>query len=449
MFPFWFGSLGNRSGYPQQQRASITAQKLRKFSRSPIPRRLINYLRGQVSRLRWGFVPVVDRELNQQEKKRLERLRYLLRRPNPDDGWRGWIQKIIEDMLVVGWGPVEVRRLRPREQTDAGDEAPNYALWPFDGASLQVYTDWDGSPSVPRYAQVLPNGEMNKFRNSEIIPFKWTATNDNPFGLAPLEVSIIEVEHLLNANAFAGRTASNANPKKALWIKGLTPEQRQQFKEWWDAEVSGSGTIPMIGGEQAETLELGLITDQNLFLKWQEFLIAIIANAFGIDVQKCNLIVGINRSTGDKLDDVTDEGSVMTLADMIEEYVNQYILPLYDLDEIVEFRFFPAATSDMKAVATLNQVELQDDSITIDEARRRQGLPPLVHENGTAIGKMTLTEYRAYVNSLHTVKPAPDGSNEKSDADTDPAKGGNNGVYGQPTEKDKPLNHADEREDDA
>lgn len=450
----------------------ISVMQLRRFSESPIPRRLINYLRNQISRLRWRIVPVDGVTLSRADLARLRKLTQMLTTPNPDDGWRAFIGQVIEDMLVIGWGPVEIKALKSRELSQISDgdrDTPAYMLWPFDGSSLMINRDWDGSPLAPRYVQVLPDGKETPFRNSEIVPFKWTPRTNTPFGLAPIEVAMNEIDFLLNANSFAGRTASNANPKKALWIKNLTTEQRRELSEYWRAEVEGSGSIPFLGGEAVQSIELGLITDQNLFLKWQEFLIAIIASAFGIDVQKCNLIVGINRSTGDKLDDVTDEGSILPLADMIEETINTRLLPLFDLHGKAEFRFYPTATSDRKALATYHQVLLQADTITIDEARTELGYDPLVHpETGESIGHYTLSAYRKLFPDAASAVDGPraaleesrekaeeameqaesaDESGEKDDADLDPAGGGNNGVWSAKKPKDKPLNRADEREE--
>lgn len=394
--PFFYGfgpsqNGSKRSGLPAQQR--ITIDKLRAFSATPIVRRLVNYLRFTLTNMRFDIVAIEGETLKKKHETAIKRLKRFLRSPNPDDTWEAWLGKMLEDMLVAGWGISEIV-----EFTAGGDDKP-YLFWPVDGTSVQVDLDWRGEPRKPRYWQTDFRGNDKPFLNSELMVFKYVPRTSTPFGLSPIQVAITEIEYLLDALAFAGRIASNAQPKKMLWLEGLNNDQINQIRLWWRETVEGSGAMPILGGDgKANTLELGLITDQNLFLKWQEFLIAIIADAFGIDVQKVNLIVGINRSTGDKLDDTTDSGAIEPLATMIEQYIDKYILPLFGLADVAQFKFLPTSLGDIRSIAVVNQVELQDDSITINQARKRKGEPPLLHPvTGEDVGEVTLSYYREIV----------------------------------------------------
>lgn len=447
-FPFFidFGhgntSTRKTSGTPYQKR--LSGPKLRRFSETPVVRRLISYYRSQVIRLDWIIQPKEGKKLTQAQKKALEECSNLLRTPNPDDSWRSFLGQLIEDQLVIGWGVTEIKPQR------AG-AAHKYALFPVDGASLQVYTDWDGTPNLARYGQVDIYGNEMPFLNRELMVMKHNPRTNTPFGLGPVEVAANEIDYLLNAMAFAGRTASNANPKKLLWLKGMSNDQVNTIRAWWAQDVEGSGRMPIMGGDgDASSVELGLVTDQNLFLKWQEFLVAIIADAFDIDVQKVNLIVGINRSTGESLDDVTDEGAIRPLASNIEEHINQFVLPLYGLADVAEFRFrWTTSVTDRKKLSTVQQIELQMDTLTVNEARAERGLAPMLVIDpltGKDIGTYTLSAYRAAVQRIFGVAPQADSA---TDTDNDGKKEGNNGVNGMKNadNAEKPMNRADEREE--
>lgn len=461
-----FVTARKSSGTPMQKR--LSAVKLRKFSETPVVRRLISYYRSQITRLDYTLVPKDGKKLTKAQEKQREALLNVLRTPNPDDSWRSWLGQLIEDMLVIGWGVSEIKKLRIGEQ--------QHALYPVDGASIQVYTDWDGTPSRARYAQWDHKGTVVEFKNSDLMVMKHNPRTNTPFGLGPVEVAAMEIDYLLNAQAFAGRTAHSANPKKLLWLKGMSTEQINTIRGWWKQDVEGSGSIPILGGDgDASTQELGLVTDQNLFLKWQEMLIAIIADAFDADVQKVNLIVGINRSTGETLDDVTDESAIRPLAASVEQYINQYLLPLYGLGDTCEFRFqWVTSNSDRRKLSTVHQIYAQMDALTIDEIRAEMGKAPLTHpKTKEPLGGYTLTAYRAMWKSpaaavdgpeatveeqkvqqqmLMDAKTNPDATGDQAgasgrDKDTDPNGGAANGVYGAKNgAKDKPLNRADERE---
>lgn len=454
-------------------RSRITIEKLRRFSETSVPRRFVNYFRSQISILDWQIIAKdASKPFNQTQKKRVRQVTNLLAMPSPDMNWNTFIEQVVEEMCVPGVAGVEVKTLRPRERNDINDDttdAANHALYVFDGSSLSYYTDWDGSPSAPRYAQLLPDGKIVNFRNSEIIPFKFTPRANTPHGLSPMDVACQDIEQFLEAGVFAGRTASSANPKKALWIQNLTSEQRSELQTYWDSDVSGSGKMPVIGGEKAESIELGLVTDQNLFLAWQQFKIAVIAAAFGVDAMKANIISGVNRSTGDAVSETTDEGAIKPLADNIAQYINQYVLPLYGLADVAEFRFVYTALSDRKAISTVHQIELQDDTLTVNEARIERGQPPLLHPlTGEDIGNVTLAFYREIVKipefrvkglagleeaiqrqtTLDQAKTSPPGGNGENTNNTNPdeSQRGGNGASGAPNPKDKPLNRADERD---
>jgi phage portal protein BeeE len=467
------------SGTPAQR---IPHAKLKKFSETPIPRRLINYLRFSITSLQYELEPCPDVKLTRTQQKAIKRFKRMWRSPNPDDTNESFLGKMVDDMMVAGWGVAEIRK------NDGNDERP-YTLWPVDGTSVETDLAWKGERRKARWWQwnwlKRPDSESRRwvpFRNDEMMVWRYVPRTSTPFGLSPIEVAFAEIGYLLDAMAFAGRTASNAQPKKLLWLEGLDQEQINTIRAWWKSDIAGGGEFPIMGAPdtKASTLELGMTTDQNLFLKWQEFLIAVIADAFGIDVQKVNLIVGINRSTGDTLSDATDSVAIEPLANMIEQYVQKHLLPLFDLDEAVEFKFkFTTSVSDQKAIATVNQIETQDENATLNECRARMGRGPLLHPiTGEDIGNVSVSFYRELLKipefrirgwkgleealkqaqELADAKTAPtddggDGSakefgeNENNTSD-DPTKRGGNGVYGAPTPKDEPLNRANEREND-
>jgi hypothetical protein len=185
---------------------------------------------------------------------------------------------------------------------------------------------------------------------------------------------------------------------------------------------------------------------------------------------KFNITVGINRSTGDTLDDASDEGAIRPLASQIENAINQHFLNYFGLSDVCEFKFrFTTSFSDRKSLAVIHQIQLQDDMLTINEARREAGYPdlPIDKTLGYSKGDLTLTEYRGIFGATVTLQDAVgidedmgtggmlDIQKETADANaqaktqpkTSPKQvqtqnnnGGNNGVHGTPRPKDKAMN---------
>lgn len=431
--PFFWGNFVQNSVMPQSK-PEINYQKLRALSETPIPRRAIRYIKSQVSRLDKGFVVKKGKKLTAMQKKQIEVLNAVLESPNGQDTWTTMLEKWIEDMLVLGWSTTVIKEWDKKEHP--------LLLFPSDAASFQVYMDWNGSPKMRRYAQFDLHGQRVDFLPSELFTIIFDPRTSDPFGLAPLSACANEVEYLLQAMAYSSSVASQAHPKKLLHLgEDADSEFVRETRVYWSDEVEGRGRLPILGGTKAPTsIELGADSDESLFLKWQERLILIIANAFGLDPQKMNIIAGINRSTGDTLDDVSDEGSIRPIAACIETAINDFFLRRYDLYDVAEFKFkFTTSNTDRKALAVIHQIMLQDETMTVNEAREEMGYPPLPIDPKTGVSKgdYTLTEYRArygisMVGDTGAREALP--NHEK----------GKNGVYSAKQPKEKAMNQGKE-----
>lgn len=448
--PFFWGGFIQNAGMPQSK-PELNYRKLRTLSETAIPRRAIRYIKSQVSRLEFGIEVKKGSKVTAKQKKQIEALNNVLRSPNSEDDWRSFCERMVEDMLVLGWSTNVVKEWP--EQPDHP-----FLIFPSDAASFQIYMDWNGSPKMRKYAQFSIRGEQVDFLPDELFVVKYDPRTNDPFGLPPMAVCAQEVEYLLSAMGYAASVASQAHPKKLLHLgEDADMEFTKEVRQYWKDEVEGRGTLPILGGTKAPTsIELGADSDESLFLKWQERLITVVANAFGLDVQKFGVVAGVNRSTGDTLDDVTDESAIRPVASSIENAINNFFLRRMGLYEVAEFQFrFTTSHTDRKALATLHQIMLQDDEITVNEARAEMGYPPLPKDPETEISKgdYTLTEYRARYGSPVALGlgmnldqgggDGKDGSRQNDDLKNKGQKG-SNGVYGASKPKDKPMNKGKE-----
>lgn len=444
--PFFWGNFVQNSVMPQSK-AGLNYQKLRSLSETPIPRRAIRYIKSQVSRLDKGFVPKKGKKLSSKQQKMLDSLNAVMNTPNGQDTWVTMLEKWIEDMLVLGWSTTVVKEWDKPEHP--------LLLFPSDAASFQIFMDWSGSPKHRRYAQFDLHGKQVDFLPSELFTIIFDPRTSEPFGLAPLAACANEVEYLLSAMGYASSVASQAHPKKALHLgEDADSEFVREVRMYWADEVEGRGRLPILGGTKAPTsIELGADSDESLFLKWQQSLILIIANAFGLDPQKMNIIMGVNRSTGDTLDDSTDESAIRPIATCIETAINNFFLRRFDLYDVAEFKFhFTTSNTDRKALAVLHQIMLQDDELTVNEARAEMGFPPLPIDpcTGVSKGDYTLTEYRARYGQAPTPDVEGEGesgadSTSEKDKETMPkSEKGQNGVYSAKAPKEKPMNQGKE-----
>ncbi|WP_407310535.1 phage portal protein [Desulfosporosinus sp. SB140] len=419
--PFYF-SFTSGSGRPQPK-ISMNFTKLRAFSESPIPRRAVDYIKNQISMLEWDIVTKDGSSLTDEQKKNAQIIKNILEYPNKQASWRTFNEMIVEDLLVIGHSPTEKR---PWPQ----NKDKPLVLYPFDAASLELYADWDGSDSKAKYAQVDRYGAVVDFKDSEIMYLRYNPRTSTPWGLSPLEVAAQTIDYLLGTQAYAGSATSKATARKALDLgEEIDQEQVKEFRQYWRDEVEGRGRMAIYGGTKgSKSIELGAANDEALFLKWQQFLINQIANAFGMDSQKFGAVLA-SRATGDILDDATDEGAIRPLAHSITAAINREIIQELGFTELVfQFRW-TTNYKDRKSLAAIHQIYATCDLRMIDEIRREMGDPPL--PNGK--GQYTVGEYRAIYCALNTTNAPPPG------VMSDEQKTGMNPGYNTPALQTKPA----------
>jgi phage portal protein BeeE len=246
--------------FPGRHLPKPTPANLRRFAETPVVRRAINVIKDRIAAMDWQV-----------------RVR------------RG----AIEDALTGGFGAIEME--------PTGDEDRPAMLWAVDGASIRINGRWDGQAETPRYAQAMP-GQLEssavELLDSQLMYIRMNPRTFTPFGLGPLEVAFETVNQFLSAHRFAGKLAANAVAQYALWLNEATPAQHDRLIRWWQDEIEGTGRVPLISTEQKpEVLRFAQGTDADLRLAWQEFLIRMIANAFGLPPLMLGLEADVNQST--------------------------------------------------------------------------------------------------------------------------------------------------------
>jgi phage portal protein BeeE len=275
---------------------------------------------------------------------------------------------------VGGFGAIEI------ESTD--DSLRPLALWPVDGASIRMKSDWDGLPGSPRYAQITgrlgPEAQVS-LNDDELIYIRLNPRTHTPFGLGRLEVAFETINAFLGANRYAARLASNSVVEYALWLQGLSPEHHERLIRWWQDEIEGTGRVPILSVEnKPEVLRFGGGTDADLRLQWQEFLLRIIANAFDLPPQSLGLEKDVNRSTAAEMTDQAFRQAIVPTARLFAEHLTREAigkkLGWHDL----EFVFVDVDSSGSEIEqAQIQEILIRNGVLTVNEVRVMRGLPPL------------------------------------------------------------------------
>lgn len=361
--------------FPGRHLPKPTPANLRRFAETPVVRRAINVIKDRIAAMDWQVR--VRRGCQPADKavavRRLQGLRRTLEEPNAVDSFRTLMEQVIEDALTGGFGAIEME--------PTGDEERPAMLWPVDGASIRINARWDGSEASPRYAQAMP-GQLEssavELRDDQLIYVRMNPRSFTPFGLGPLEVAFETVNQFLSAHRFAGKLAANSVAQYALWLNEATPAQHDRLIRWWQDEIEGTGRVPLLSTEQKpEVLRFAQGTDADLRLAWQEFLIRMVANAFGLPPLLLGLEGDVNRSTAAELADEAFRGAILPLAQLLAGHITRDLFAKCIGWREFEFVFNDLNARDEETELAVQVQLLQAGVLTVNEVRAMRGLGPL------------------------------------------------------------------------
>jgi HK97 family phage portal protein len=346
-----------------------TPEALRRFAETPVARKAINTIKDRVAGMKWRIQPRRGRVLDEEMAKRIQVLTETLEQPNPDDSFRSFCEQVLEDIIVGGYGAMELRL--------TGDAGHPLALYAVDGATIQMRADWNGEPDAVRYVQVtsaVGTGQRIELNDNELSYVRLNARSYTPFGLGRLEVAFETIHEFLGAHRFAAKLASNSVVQYALWMQEMDPGQHERLIRWWQDEIEGTGRVPILTAEnKPEVLRFGVGTDADLRLEWQRFLIRVIASAFDLPPLLLGLEGDVNRSTAEELTNLAFRTAIVPTARLLAEHITRDAIAKRLGWDDLEFVFLDLDATDPLEQAQIDQILLSSGVLTVNEARAARG----------------------------------------------------------------------------
>lgn len=342
-------------------------------------RAAIDIRRDQVAQAEWVVEPI-DSE-GRYNKERIGEITALLKDPNPIDGsWRTFVQRIIEDLLVLDAGCIE------KERTLRGGIAN---IWAVDGGEIRVDRYWDGSnPNAPRYYWYPDYQERASFVDTDLIYMMANPMTYRVVGLAPLETLKMAVDAELSGQSYNTRQLKSPAPDGLLDLgEQARPDQVDDFKRYWNSEVAGKGAMAFLGGTKgAQFLQFRSSNRDMQFLEYQLYLVRKIAAVFGLSAQDFGMPLDLNRATAQVQKDQTEDRGLRPLLGLFQSYVTREIVQdaaFGGRRNNLAFKFTALNLKESMDRAQINRYALAGIPWkTIDEARADDGRPPV----GGALG---------------------------------------------------------------
>lgn len=366
----------------------ITFSTLRRMSRANwVDRTCINTLRDEITAVPWDIV-AVDPKRPYSEGFR-QYLIDLLKKPNRNnENWRTFIDKIMEDILVLDAGCVEIVR----------DQKGRIAeLWYVDGATIKPCYDEKGYIMEPAYQQYFPTSNMNvpvaEFDNKDLIYMMWNPQGANDvygYGMSPVESGLAVGTAFLYAEAYnMGFFNQNAIPPTIINLgPKASPAQVQAFQAFLMNEMMGSGGFwkPVIGnfgdGFSVEPIlkspaDLQLINYVTWQMRWKVAL-------YRMSPQDIGFTLDQYKAEGQVQQQLSKNKAIDSLKQVLADYINREILgdegwPISFKEMNLHFQWTDTDSVDPYDQAEIDDIYIKNGTKAVNEIRQeRFGLDPIV-----------------------------------------------------------------------
>ncbi|HET9029257.1 MAG TPA: phage portal protein [Candidatus Aquilonibacter sp.] len=400
-----------------QNQLRRSTRMLREFAdRNEALRTAINWRKQQVSQGAWRIVRTDD-EKKAPNPKVVDAVKALLRVVNPKrESLRSLLDQVVEDLLVLDAGCIE------KEKTFGGKIV---ALWGVDGGTIAPDPNWDGrSTKAIRYRQFIDGQLTAELRNDQLIYMMQNPSTHRVLGWSQVETLVQVIEAELYGEAYDYQMLRQAAPAGVLDLgRGLSDEQVESFRQYYESEIAGSKDLAIFGGGDPGsgtgiTFErFGWSPREMQRDAYKSWLINKIAFVFQVDKTIFGLVDDVNRSTSNTLTKRTDQGFT-SLARLVAEYFTREIV--WEIDENHAFEFTDLVSVDPMMLTRKRAIEMSIGVTTPNEIRAEDGKEPVAWGDVPYVASSTPTP-DPLEDDEQQPQPKPSGAAKPGDDEDEPA----------------------------
>jgi len=378
-----FGNGGVRlKTNPDPRRLRRDWRALLALSETPICSRAISLIVDKVSSLDWVVAPKPEFSDNGIDyTDPIKTVCGVLDNPNnEDEDWPAVVKQVVEDQLVYDFGAWEY--------VESPEPAPMpndiLALIPVPGWSIERTMAWKGDKHKPRWVQNTGDKPVGLL-DSQLEVIIMRRRTSVSYGLAPMEVVVGLMDAYLKLSSYQADVASEAYPAFMLALGDATDQaQVDEMRLYWNNQMRGRGKPGLFGGfGDAKALQTKAITDDGLYLKYEEKLMRCAAFSFKLKPQDFSIERDVNRSQGEVSQAASIEEAIrpyaMALASRITRRVIPRIAAITGDIKILDLAYTysnidPWDEAEQTKIAT---TQWKSDGLTRGEYREKLGQPPL------------------------------------------------------------------------
>lgn len=358
----------------------ISFQTLRRMSKAVhIARLCINTLKHKITQTDWTIKQCNENE--EVNEHHINVLKNFFDNPNSEDSFRTFLDKIMEDILVLDAGCFE------KVNNNGGLPAEIYYV---DGATIKPLFDEHGKLGISAYGQWMPmnqnetpDAEWNKDEMVYIMQNPQADVLNYGYGLSPLEGIIMAATNILNADNYMGQyfDIGTLPPKLINLGPDIQASEVESFRAYWKSEIEGKPWKTAIygGGELSSIdMESGKPIDMQ-FENYQVWLMKIICAAYEISPQDIGMTaeMGLNRALGEVQQNISNTKGYRSILQLLKETFNRKIIRDWFGFDDVEFDWVGLDALNQKEAAEIFAIESKAGAVSINEYRIQKGLKPI------------------------------------------------------------------------
>jgi len=366
----------NKTKYKPEGR--ISYRSLRNFSvHSPIVRSAIDYLKGKIEKLKWNIIPENETDELNKEDLGVMLLRGFFKHPmGPRSNYREFIDRIIEDYLVIGAVAME------KKFTMGDDFIGQVKL--VDSATIKRFIVEDSGeipePPDPAYAQIIKGIDVAHLTQDELIYQVRNARNNTVYGLSPIESIVIQIDSALRGSLYSYAWYTDGNvPEGTLELpQELTRQQIKSYERYFNSMLAGN----FVNQRKIKVVPAGskytpFKKPEDLgYEKFELWILQLICTVFGVPPQDIGFTHQINKSSSDTQQELGQERGMRPIAQFLEILFTNIIQTDFGFDNL-KFKYIDIDPVDLKLEAEVQVMRINTGVESVDEIRIKEGKEPI------------------------------------------------------------------------
>jgi len=360
---FWTANLG----VPRQ----TDILEIRKYSKSCWVQMVKNAIKKQVMICDWNIICEDEKEDILKYKEDIKKTKQLLMFPNRngDTFWSLWTP-FVDDVLDIDAGVIWKGRNGKGELVE---------LFSYDGSRFLYDIDEHGIINgFYQYSYRSPKSKPIFFKKDEIIYGKLNGVTEQfPYGWSPLQSIRQEVELMIQSTRQNKEYYQNNAIPDGIISVPMQQDAMERFKSDWESQVKGKPHKLVFHNSEANFTPLTMSNKDMEWLEGQKWYFHTIFAVYGLSPQEVGFYENSNTDTQAGQERMTVKNAIKPYLKLIEDKINNEIIPDVVGHTEIKFKFFPADHEVELQEHAQTMGKLQANVYTINEVRAMEGLGPV------------------------------------------------------------------------